>query len=187
MSRLIRFSTAMQVFEAFSTLEDEVVSDPSEDDPITFTTNLLKGNTPEDAIVFCAYMLPRREAVWWGCKCVRAAHIGLTEADEVLLALAENWVVEPEEDHRSKALEAAMNAKNHTVCGWLALAAAWSGGSMNSEDLPLVPPPNYLTGQSVRVAVLSAMAKVDRGERQQYLTASVHAALKLIEDKKAGN
>ena len=71
MKRNIRFSTARQVFEAFATAANDIETPPTSDDPLVFLRALLDGPTPEDAVSFCAYLLPRREAVWWACQCLR--------------------------------------------------------------------------------------------------------------------
>ena len=60
----LRFSTAAEVYEAFPTLRDEMAAAASEDPPVPFLEGLVATPTPEDAITFCAYLLPRREAVW---------------------------------------------------------------------------------------------------------------------------
>ncbi|TIW09783.1 MAG: hypothetical protein E5V81_30335, partial [Mesorhizobium sp.] len=31
---------------------------------------LLAGRVPEEAVTFCAYLLPERAAVWWGHECL---------------------------------------------------------------------------------------------------------------------
>ena len=40
--------------------------------PSRFVKGLLAKDLPADAVVFLAYALPRREAVWWGLRCLRS-------------------------------------------------------------------------------------------------------------------
>jgi hypothetical protein len=181
MKRHIRFSTARQVFEAFATAADDIETEPTGEDPLVFLNSLLKGPTPEDAISFCAYMLPRREAVWWACQCLRQIEGLSSEVEEQLIDKAEEWVRDPDEPARQAAGEAAESAPRQSPATWVAFGAAWSGGSISGPGNPPVPPPPYATAQAVRAAVLTALAKVDWRERQSYLHASVMGALKLID------
>jgi hypothetical protein len=178
MSRL-RFGTARQVFDAFPPARDDIEAEPADVEPLAFIDQLLKSPTPEDAIGFCAYLLPRREAVWWACQCIRAVEPATQEVDGKLLAIAEAWVKTPEEENRKAALTAGLALAVKSPAAWAALAAAWSGGSMVEEPNPPVPPPGYLTAQAVRAAILTALAKVNMKERNQYLAESVQRAIKL--------
>jgi hypothetical protein len=72
MSSRIRFATARNVFEAFPEL-GRVLAPPADDPaPLDYTRAALSSPRPTDAIIFLAYLLPRREAVWWAIQCVRA-------------------------------------------------------------------------------------------------------------------
>jgi hypothetical protein len=181
MRRPLRFSTARQVFEAFPTAGEDIQSPPTDEDPLVFLRALVGGPTPEDAVSFCAYMLPRREAVWWACQCVRQIEEPLSPVDEHLIATAEAWVKAPDEATRQDAFETAATAPRQSPATWVAYGAAWSGGSISDPGNPPVPPPPQLTAQAVRAAVLTSLANVDRRERQNYLNASVMTALKLID------
>ena len=68
----LRFATARDVAEAFPTLVEDMLAEPGEREPLAFLRELADGETPEDAVSFCAYVLPRRDAVWWACRSVRA-------------------------------------------------------------------------------------------------------------------
>ena len=181
MKRHIRFSTAQQVFEAFATAAQDIQTPPTGEEPLVFLNSLVKGPTPEDAISFCAYMLPRREAVWWACQCLRQIEGLSSEVEEQLIDKAESWVRDPDEPARQAAFQAAETAPRQSPATWVAFGAAWSGGSISGPGSPPVPPPPYATAQAVRAAVLTALAKVNWRERQNYLNASVMSALKLID------
>jgi hypothetical protein len=181
MKRHIRFSTARQVFDAFSTAARDIQTPPTADEPLIFLRSLLDGPTPEDAVSFCAYLLPRREAVWWACQCLRQIEGQMSPVEEQLIDKAEGWVKDPDEPARQAAAEAADSAPRQSPATWVAFGAAWSGGSISGPGNPPVPPPPYATAQAVRAAVLTALAKVDWRERRNYLNASVMTALKLID------
>lgn len=180
MTNRLRFSDAQQVFDAFPTAREDIDAEPSDANPLVFLENLVTGPTPEDAIGFCAYLLPRREAVWWACQCVRTVEQQLTPQDEEIMQAAELWVREPEEENRREALNAGMNAQKKTAAVWIALAAGWSGGSMTQESQPAVVPPYYLTAQSVRAAVLTTLARVERARRSEILRVCVDEAKRLV-------
>ena len=107
-----------------------------------------------DAIRFLAHALPKPEAVWWACQCLKAA-LGdkLPLADKRAMAAAEQWVVEPTEAHRRAAETAAEATKYETAPGWAAAGAFWSGGSIAPEDQAEVPPKETLTAQAAVVAI----------------------------------
>jgi hypothetical protein len=162
MARL-RFSVARDVFEAFPTACEDIEAKPTDQSPLVFLRELAKGPTPEDAIPFCAYLLPRREAVWWASQSVRGLLDKPSEYDEVALHAAEDWVREPEEPKRREALQVGTTANQGAASTWVALAAGWSGGSMILGNLggPLAPP--ELTAKAAFTAIRIALGgKPDR-------------------------
>lgn len=141
MSSRIRFSTAQNVFEAFPDLR-RLIPRPSNDSAaLDYPRSLLTSRRPLDAIVFLAHLLPRREAVWWARQCVEAL---LPEsAEDAALRAADAWVRSPEEETRRAALDIGNAADQAIATTWLALAAAWSGGSMAAPDQkPHIPQPS---------------------------------------------
>lgn len=176
MSRL-RFSTAKQVFEAFETASEDIEGTPSEISPLDFVRQLLASPTPEATISFCAYLLPRREAVWWACQTIRD---GGVPDNSALLELAEEWVRVPEENNRRAALSGANNAKVKGPCAWAAFGAGWSGGSMTDNVEQPVRPPAYLTAKAVRACVLTVLANALPKQRLQRVTAVANRATELL-------
>jgi len=109
-----------------------------------------------DALRLRAYLLTKREAVWWGCLCVR------DELDEPLrptqaaaVKAAAIWVGKPDEDNRRAAEHQAAAAKYSGVGASLALSAFWSGGSLAPPENPEVLPDERLTSQGVAAALIS--------------------------------
>ena len=153
--------------------------------PLEFLTKLVASASPEDAITFCAYMLDKRQAVWWGARCLR--HMGLPRGhgEETALLLAEAWVRDPEEHRRIAALKLGLEGDHRLASVWLCLAAGCSGGSFRIGEMQGPPVPPYGTGTSARTAVLCALAEVPIRERQSTIgacVAVVHELLKRAEE-----
>jgi len=128
--------------------------------PLRFLDRLLAD--PEhypDAVKFLAQALPKREAVWWGCLCVRAGGPDLPPKEQAALQAAARWVLEPTEANRQAAMAPGEEAGPGTPAGCLAQAAFRSGGSLRPPGQPAVRPPEKLTGLGVSSAVLLAAAK----------------------------
>lgn len=173
------FERAKDLFEAFPSLADDLVARPDDEASLTFFARLLKTPTPEEAVTFGAYLLPRRRAVWWGHRCVVSIIHLLTDQDLRMLQLAEAWVREPEEDQRNLALQEGMAARNKTPGVWIALAAGWSGGSIVEPTQPRVAPPPFLTPRAVNAGILGALARVDYPHRADTLRSFVQMGVEL--------
>jgi hypothetical protein len=181
MNGRVRFATARELFETFPTAGEDMAAQPSDAPSLDYLRALVKSRTPEDAVTFCAYLLPRRVAVWWGHQCLTNLPDILAQQDHALLAAAEDWVREPEEERRYAALDAGMAAPAKTPGAWIALAAGWSGGSMAPPgSAPVVPPP-HLTARAVNAGVLSAVARVALKQRAAVLSACVSMGIQLTE------
>jgi hypothetical protein len=179
MAQRLRFNTARDLFEAFPAALEDMAARPSDRPSLEFVRELAAGRTPEDAITFTAYLLSPREAVWWGHQCLSMLADHLAAADHQLMALGENWVRQPDEERRNRALEEGMAAPRKTPGVWIALAAGWSGGSMAGPDVAPVPPPPYLTPRAVNAGVLSVLARVDRTHRAKTLASFVDMGVRL--------
>lgn len=175
----LRFATAREVFDAFPTVGDDVTAQPTDDPVLDYVRTLLESSTPENAVTFCAYLLRRRVAVWWAHQCLSGMPALLGPEDQQMLALAEAWVREPEEEERNEALTAAMDAPTKTPGTWVALGAGWSGGSMLPPDLAPVSPPAHLTPKAVNAAVLGMLARVPHTHRAECLRGFVDMAIHL--------
>lgn len=113
-------------------------------DPLTLATGL-------------AFVLPKRQAVWWACIAARLGIAGQTEAPKMeALRVAEAWVQTGSEEYRELAEGAAAAADHDGPAAWAAQAAFWSGESIAPPGQPMVPPPPHLTAMAVRAALLTA-------------------------------
>ena len=165
----LRFNLASDLFEALPEIRRDVSCEPADTPSLEYMAQLTSSQTPENAITFCAYLLPRREAVWWGHQCLSLLPQIQSPTDPDYLQLAENWVRNPEEPERNLALNAASQADPKTPAVWVALAAGWSGGSMVGEDMNPVPPPPFLTAKAINAGLLTALALVDTDSRRELL------------------
>jgi hypothetical protein len=125
--------------------------------PDQFLDVLIENSHFMDAIRLIAFGLPKREAVWWSCLCVREM---LTpdappEILEVLKA-SEAWVYKPTEEARRGAMVKAERAGFDKAASWTAIGAFWSGGSMAPPNVPEVPPGETLTAKAASGAILLA-------------------------------
>lgn len=175
MSDRLRFATARQVFEAFPTAAADIEVQPGGEGALDFARKLLAPGRRFEAVVYIAYLLPRREAVWWGCQCVRA--IGGNKADDALLS-AEAWVREPEETTRRAALNIGWTRDARIATTWLALAAGQSGGSIAPEGAHPVAPPAQATALDVKAAVILAIAQSPSHSQSVWTSACVEAGIR---------
>jgi hypothetical protein len=131
---------------------------------------------------FLAQALPKREAVWWACTCVRqVSGPALAPKATAALTAAEKWVADPTEDNR-RAAQAAAEAANglDTPAGCAAMAASWSGGSLAPPDKPALPPAEHMTGTAVAGALIQAAVQTEpekfAGTVRQFLNLGVAVA-----------
>lgn len=160
----IRASTAAEVSQHVA-LGEEARSLLQEESTLQAFLDLLMAHELfPDAAHLLAYALPKRDAVWWACLCVR--HVAAADtppADLAALEAAERWVIEPHEANRRAAMQAAEGLAFQTAASWAAVAAFWSNGSLAPPDAPPVMPGAYLTAQAVSGAVMLAAAQSARG------------------------
>jgi len=178
MSERVRFTKARQVFEAFPVAAADIDVLPADEAPLDFARKLLAPGRRFGAVTYIAYLLPRREAVRWGCQCVRA--IRDNKADDALLA-AEAWVREPEEATRRAALGLGWSGDMRIATTWLALAAGQSGGSIAPEAAHPVAPPAHATALDVKAAVILAIAQTPSPGHSAWISACVEAGIRFAE------
>jgi Family of unknown function (DUF6931) len=179
---LIRFATARDVFEAFATAQQDVDAEPSDAPPLQYLQSLVDRGLLNSAVTFCAYLLPRREAVGWACRCVRRLAPRLPAGEELGLQVAEEWVEVPEEDRRIAALELGMRSNHLWPSTWLALAAGWSGGNILLGAQAAAPAPPQQTARAVRAAVLAAVSRLAPAERAGGQRSCIEDGIRIASD-----
>jgi hypothetical protein len=128
--------------------------------PQQFLELLIGKKLFQDAIRLVAFALPKREAVGWGCLCVRHS-LGTDDASKIseTQVAAEGWVSNPEDGNRWAAKGAADKEGLESPSALLALAAFFSGGSIVPASLQPVAPPDQMTSQFVAGAVMISAVK----------------------------
>jgi hypothetical protein len=180
MSRL-RFATAKDLFDAFPSAAGDIgVADAVDLRSIDFLRRLVQRRAFRAALSFCAYLLARREAVWWGAQAVRQSGELLPD-ESALLSAAETWVREPEEARRKQALDLGSRADTRLAGSWICLGAGWAGGTMKADADHHVPVPPQATAQAVRAGVILAADRLAADQRDPILTRWVEAGIELAE------
>jgi hypothetical protein len=155
----LRFATVRDLYEAFPTARDDVGVDASEEPSLSFLELLVSTQVWDAAVSFCAYLLRRREAIWWGCQSLRRM-IELSPDEADLVEVAEDWVRDPDEEHRWAALDSARMADTLLPATWMALAAGWSGGSIIRPEYGQIPPAPEQTARAVRAGLMIGITRV---------------------------
>ncbi|HEX4767930.1 MAG TPA: hypothetical protein VH414_16825 [Lichenihabitans sp.] len=166
MSRL-RFTTAHEVLDTFPQARADIGREVPDAEPLACLDALAAADAGGAAVAFCAYLLPRREAVWWACRALRLLLPMPTRNDDAALKAAEAWAVAPDDARRRAALDLALASDLASPWPWPALSAGWAGGSMSPGEHAVAVPP-HLTAKAVRAALLLGLAQVppkSRGEK----------------------
>lgn len=175
-----RFTSVLQVIETYPGLRTELTTKPPDGEPLVGLKHLADGPTPEDAIMFCAYLLDRRRVVWWAAQCARKLGSPVDHDEDVALKLAEAWVRDPEEHRRVSALNTGLNG-NHDLPGtWVSLSAGASGGTMRSGNNPGPPVPPELCASSAATAILIALATQPVRDRRGHIASCVQVGQELF-------
>jgi hypothetical protein len=175
----VRFSTVRDLFEAFPMAAQDVGKVDVGLRSLDFLRSLIDSRDWEHAISFCAYLLPRRTAVAWGCRSVRRMVERFDTNEERAIGFAEAWVEEPGETIRGKAL-AIGNVNDHaSPTTWLALAAGWSGGSVVPPEFDPVEAKPEKTARAVRVALFVGLSRLTRDARDRIMTACIEDGIHL--------
>ena len=177
----LRFEQVRDVIEAFPSVAYELDIEPSDEGSLDFLNSLV-GEELDKAVGFCAYLLPRREAVWWGCRSVRKFVLKPTLDEREGIRLAEDWVREPEEERRLAALELGMRYSAKLATTHLALAAGWSGRSFSFAGGDPIPIQPHSTARAVRAAILIAACGARQAERPGLVRGCVEDGIKIAAD-----
>jgi hypothetical protein len=185
MARL-RFETAKDLFDAFPLSADELMVEPTDEPCLDFVRSLVGREEETKAIGVCAYLLPRREAVWWACRSVRTLNPERSNEENQCLKVAEDWVKEPEEERRLAALEIGNQTSHKLPTSWLARAAGFAGGSMPFGEGIWVPIAPDQTARAIRCGVLTAVARVAPHARSELLRHCVEDGIRIASDEPLG-
>lgn len=175
----LRFPTLRGLYDAFPTAAEDVGIAPADTDCIALLRSLTADAAWHPAIALCAYILPRREAVWWGCRSLRAMQ-QLSPAEVAILGAAEAWVRQPEDAQRRAALALGASSDAGLPATWMALAAGWSGGSIVPPELGYVRAPAEQTARAVRAGMLMAITRLPPAALRDSLGPSIESGIGLV-------
>lgn len=134
-----------------------------------FLTTMLQKNCFVDSIHFLACGLPKREAIWWSCVCVRVlCGDELSSSELSALKAAEAWVKQPNEERRYETEHLNQVLMHKSPAGWSAQAVFWSGDSVVARGQPKVAPDPQLTARAVSGAVQLAVVQQPQALVQRY-------------------
>lgn len=182
MSRVIRFETAADVFEAFPLLGKFMSERPEGEAPLEFLRTLAASERPYAALTFGAYLLPRREAIAWLREAFHTLP-GLAGRPE--LALIADWSAKPGEETRLEALERAREVDPADPLQWALYAVGWSGGDIPGGDAPPSRATPGMTPQAVAAAMALGIAKVPADQVRASVDAWVGMLVRIAEAAEA--
>ena len=137
-----RFETMRDLFDEFPSLKHSVKLKPGDEEPVAEVHRLTAAGRLREASALCAFLLRRREAVWWACQCLRLRP-GLIEADDQPLRAAEHWVRTLSEEARDVAAKWGAAGDQQAPQTWAAHAAGYSSGTIGAGvDGPVRVPPH---------------------------------------------
>ena len=148
--------------------------------PREFVGALVDRQKFSEAIDFMAHALPPREAVWWGCLCMR--HVlgdNLAEADIPAASAAVYWAMWPSEESRVAAMPFGGNIES--MASTLAEAAFLSTGNFAPPGAPPLFITQFPTAKAVARAVKLACEKADPAELPRVQEAYLELAMETAE------
>ncbi len=181
MGSRIRFTSAIQVFQTFPDLEEEMTPPSGDVSPQDFTLTLLQGEDPYAALLFFAHVLPKREAVWWGLRCVTGLDQSKTPEDLNMLELVTAWVQDGDEEARLSVQAAVDEFKGDSASFWIGRAASLSGGSLSPNPEFRVDTLPHLTAVCANGAVQFAIAALGPGVREKAMEDCISAGISFAE------
>jgi hypothetical protein len=118
---------------------------------------LLADGLLEDAVRATAFLLPRREAIWWAARCVRSVLTAVADPKAVAaLDAAEKWAAAPTDEARRAAFAAAEVVGIGTPAGAVGAAVFFAEGSLAPPKQPAVAPAPHLAPTMAANALLLA-------------------------------
>lgn len=181
MGSRIRFTSAIQVFQTYPDLQEELEPPAGDISPQDYTLEILKGEDPYAAILFFAHVLPKREAVWWGLRCVTGLDQNKTAEDLSMLELVTAWVQDEDEEARLSVQAAVDEFKGEGPSLWIGRAASLSGGSISPNPEFRVDTLPHLTAVCANGAVQLAVGALGPGEREEAIADCITAGISFAE------
>lgn len=175
-----RFATMRDLYDELPAIRHSVPLKPGDEEPLAFVRALAKAGKLREASAICAFLMRRREAVWWACQCLRSRP-GLAAADDQALLAAEHWARSPSEEARDIAAKWGAAGEQTAPSSWAAHAAGFTSGSVGAGAEGPIRVPAHLTADSARCAILMCEPKLAQMAIPGFLQECVDRALSLLE------
>jgi hypothetical protein len=175
----VRFATVQDLFQAYPMARHDVGRADADKPSLDFLQEAADARKWHPAVSFCAYLLPRRVAIAWGCRSLRRMFDHFDANDSRSLNFAESWVRQPDEQARNKALAVGNANDPEQPATWLALAAGWSGGSVVPAEFAPVEAKPEQAARAVRAALLIGLCRLQRDSRDRIMTACLEDGIQL--------
>ena len=175
----LRFETVRDLFDSFAFIREELQLEPTDDPCLNFIRSLADQGEVAKAVGVSAYLLPRREAVWWACRSVRAISPPRNAEENDCITAAEEWVQEPKEERRFVALELGNRSDYRSPATLVARAAGFAGSRFPVAPDIWAPIQPEQTPRAVRGAILAAAAGLSPQERPEVLKRCVEEGVLL--------
>lgn len=182
MANGLRSRTARDLFSAYPAIAQDMKALPTDQPALEFCRTLLAGRVPEEAITFCAYLLPERAGIWWAHECLTHLAELLVDRDLELLALIRDWVGEPDNPHHRSAMSDAVEVPPETPAAWIALAAGWHE---NGSAIDMAPA-GFPAAHAVSAGILAGLARVSLADRSAVLSAFAEMGIQMAEIEAQG-
>lgn len=173
----LRFEKARDLFRAYPEIEDDMDARPKGHTSLEFLEFLEASRAPEEALIYLSYLLPKRQAVWWGVECISEATGAMSTADHRIADSVVAWIGAPTQRNRRAAVLAAQRVRPTSSAAWLGHAV---GASVTTSDDEAPPPsaPTFLAHRYVSFSVVRAFRSVDMRRRSSVLHGFIAAGLR---------
>lgn len=175
----LRFQTALDLYGAFPMVAPEVGEEATEENPVAFAQRLAGAGKELQALIFCAYLLPRREAVLWACDSARALPGAPSAGDVGCVDAAEQWLRAPDEATRYRAHLVATAADQASPPTWAAHAAGYASRNLLPPDIGQAPLPEHLTALAAGTLFKLAPLRLAPDEKPGWFRARLERGIQL--------
>ncbi|MFQ1701976.1 DUF6931 family protein [Loktanella agnita] len=174
-----RYETLADLYAAIPQLADVTQQRPrAGDEALPYLMRLRQSTTPEEAVTFTAFAIQPKLAIWWGHECLRVMPDALTAVDRQMMELVAGWIGRPDTAMRHHVAREALWASAKSPGVHLALAVAWSGGSLAPNDPAPVHPSR--APRAINTAILSCLARAELSRRPIFLARFIDMAESLF-------
>ena len=177
-----RFDRAVVLFQQTPQMAELISARPTEDEGYRgFLERLRTSKTPEDAIIFAAFIIDTPLAIQWGMDVILKLSPDLPPEDAQLINWVSEWLEDPTSQARWKTLKVALFAARRSPAVYLGLAVGWSAGPLAPNDLVTVP--SWRTPQAVSTAILRAIGQGKSYQRARNIDHALERSIEFLRQR----